>query len=62
MPFTVYFTRSNVAAEDCERAFREYDLHLAGKLGLPLRKKGGAYSIRPLVAKESYDDGPWELE
>lgn len=58
VPFHVYETQRAPAGNACERAFHRFDRRLARLLRLPLWKKGD-YRIRPLLAKNWYDDGAW---
>lgn len=45
--------------EELADFFVDYDAVLASHLGLPLHRAGD-YTIKPLVAKEWYDDCPWD--
>lgn len=62
VPFCVYESQGGDRWKECERVFREFDEHLASLLGLPLMAKGGEYEIKPLVARDWYDDGAWAVE
>ncbi len=59
VPFHIYWRVAKEQMDGCEAAFRRFDEHLAGRLGLPLWKNDGEYAVSPLVAKAWYDDGAW---
>lgn len=59
VPFHIYWRVAKDQMDGCESAFRRFDKHLAGRLGLPLLKNVGEYAVAPLIAKAWYDDGAW---
>jgi hypothetical protein len=62
VPFSVYRIDSGIESELIERVFRDFDLDLAERLGIPRWQSGAEYRIPGLVAKEWYDDRAWQAE
>lgn len=61
VPFDVYYAVSHLPDCPVERAFLQFDLHLSGLLGLPLRRKDQPYTIPSLLVSDWYDDYAWDI-
>lgn len=62
VPFSVYPIDPGIERERIEQVFRDFDLDLAARLGIPRWQSGAEYRIPALVAREWYDDRAWVAE
>ena len=61
VPFDVYFAVSHLPDSPVENAFLRFDLHLAKRLGIPLRRENQPYTIPSLLVSDWYDDYAWDI-
>jgi hypothetical protein len=61
VPFEVYLIEGTIDRTAVERIFHEFDEGLARRIGLPRWNSGSEYRVRPLVARDWYDDQAWTM-